>query len=514
MTDPPQLIQSLQDPSIYPHSVDSFHLIETHISWVLLTGDYAYKIKKSVKYDFVDFSSLSRRKRYCKKELELNRRLSPEIYEAVIKITGTPENPTLDGDQQAIEYAVKMEQFNQEDLFSARSERDELSRETIDKLAQTVSDFHAGIQDSPPSSDYASPDLIKENVEENFEEIELDHFDGDTRQSLEWIRSWSRDRFDDLSSLMQARRRNGAVRNCHGDMHLKNIAEHNDEINIFDCIEFNESFRWIDVIDEIAFLTMDLVDRGHPELANRFIDRYLMYSDQYDGLPLLDFYRCYRAMVRCKVSYLQADPPAEDGTLPDEFYDYLETAKFFTETPDPLLMITHGLSGSGKTTVTQEILETIGAIRLRSDVERKRLAGLDYTEEAGEELYSEQVTRKTYELLRNKGETVLRAGLPLIVDATFLKHEFRKQFRGLAEKLEVPFRILSVECDVSTLRDRLKQRQSEEATVSDAGTDVLDYQLETRDSLEPAEEVDSLKIKTDGDGLTSDHITLIKSLTE
>lgn len=515
MADPPPLIASLQDPSIYSHAVDSFEVIETHISWVILTGKFAYKIKKDVQYDFVDFSSLEKRQTYCERELELNRRLSPDLYLEVVQITGRETAPELNGGSSPIEYAVKMREFPQDNLLSKKAESNALAAGTIDELAVLVGEFHDSINADPPEDHFASPDLIRNNLTENFDAIDRDLLDTDTASTLDEIQYWSEERFRQLSSRFPVRRRNGSVKNCHGDMHLRNIVRYNDRLNIFDCIEFNDSFRWIDVMDEIAFLTMDLVERGHPEHAHRFVDRYLTHSNDYEGLPLLNFYRVYRAMVRCKVSHLKAEP-ASVTQLPDDFFRYLETAGAFTRTANPVLMLTHGVSGTGKTTVGQSILEAIGAIRLRSDVERKRLAGVPFTRDAGESyqegLYSEDMTRRTYETLETKAETVLQAGFPVIVDASFLRATDRDQFRSLGERLEVPFRILNVTCGEEELRKRLQRRQEDETAVSDAGVDVLENQLELKDPLTSQERTRAITIRTDGDGLTGTALKEIKQL--
>lgn len=517
MSNRPPLIDALLQESAYPHPVERIDLIETHISWVLLTGDFAYKIKRPVVYDFVDFSDLSDRKTYCEKELELNSRLAPELYRDVVPITGKETSPSVNGTGDVREYAVKMHEFPQENLLSSQIDRGDLTTEALDNLAVIVSDFHRSIDDTPPDEDYASRELIQANVRENFEAIETDHLEGGILETFRWVREWSEERFEELASLIELRRRNGSVRNCHGDMHLRNIVEYAGDINVFDCIEFNESFRWIDVMDEIAFLTMDLTHRGRSDLAHRFLDRYLVNSNQYAGLPLLNFYRVYRAMVRCKISYL-SDGSNPDKQLPNNFYDYLKTARSFTRTPEPVLIITHGLSGAGKTSVSQTLLERIGALRLRSDIERKRMAGVPFKQDGSDatdrDLYSKAMTVRTYDVLKNKAETVLQAGFPVIVDATFLKRNFRREFRSLAEQLEVPFRIINVTCEESELRRRLWKRQDEGDTVSDAGVNVLDQQLDLKEPLTPEEQTRAVEIPTDNGGVTEDVLQAFESLTE
>ncbi|MCK5394748.1 MAG: AAA family ATPase, partial [Gammaproteobacteria bacterium] len=254
----------------------------------------------------------------------------------------------------------------------------------------------------------------------------------------------------------------------------------------FDCIEFNAKLRWIDVISEVAFLVMDLQDRKQPQLANRFLNSYLELTGDYNGLSVLPFYLCYRAMVRAKVNTLrlkQNDLTDEERkNAIDEFESYLELAITYTRQPAPKLIIMRGLSASGKSTVSQKLLDVIGAIRIRSDVERKRLFGITSTDTASDKIdsnintgiYSKNASQLTYAKLIELASIIIEAGYSIIIDAAFLKHEQRKPFQKLAEQLKAPYVILEVTAPEDILRQRIAQRKDD---VSDADLAVLEYQL-------------------------------------
>ncbi len=499
----PRLIESLRTADPYDHDVGDVRMLQTHISWILLTGPFAYKIKKPVDLGFVDYTDLERREHFCREEIRLNQRLAPDLYRSVVPITGSPEAPRMDGDGEPFEYAVKMVQFDQEDLLSRKLERGELTADPLDELGRIAADFHDRIPVADPEDGYATPEAIRRETVANFDDPLQQVEDPGLRDRLESLREWSRTTHERLEDRFSERLRDGYVRECHGDMHLENMLMYEGRPTIFDCIEFNDDFRWIDVMNEVAFVLMDLESRDRPDLAARFLDRYLRESGDYGGLDTLRYYKAYRAMVRVKVNFLQlktADLSQEEKTATKEAFErYLSLAESYRDAPPPRLIITHGLSGSGKTTVTGRLLEALGAVRLRSDVERKRLAGLDPDEASGsdldEGLYSAGMTDRTYERLRELAGTVLSAGYPTIVDATFLDRERRRALRELADRREVPFRIVSCRAPEDVLRERVARRD-EEASVSEAGVDVLENQLEDRDPLGDDEREHAIRVDT------------------
>jgi len=463
-------------------------LIQTHISYVLLVGRTAYKIKKAVNLGFLDFGTLEKRRQYCEEELRLNRRLAPTLYRAVVALTGPPEAPHIGGAGEPLEYAVEMRRFAQSALFSQRLARDRLPPEAIDALAGRVAVFHAQAAPCPPDMDYGSPALVLAPVAENFRQLRRllpsDAYAG-RLQSLE---DWSRDRRADLADLITARKLAGRVRECHGDLHLGNVAFVGGEPVIFDCIEFNPNLRWIDVINEVAFMVMDLEERGRPDYGHRFIDRWLERSSDFSGLPMLSFYQVYRALVRAKVAAIRA--AQEDATArPHELAvcdQYLAYADRIMRPKKRFVALMHGVSGSGKTWVSQALLEATGAVRLRSDVERKRLAGLPAQGQSrspmGGGLYGETMTEATYARLAELARAVLEAGLPVVVDAASLKVWQREQFRRLAGEQGVSFVLVACAAPEPVLRQRLLAREMEAADASEADAAVLEQQ---KGSLEP-----------------------------
>lgn len=498
------LIEALHNPALYGHPVRGFKLIETHISWVLLTGDYAYKIKKPVDLGFLDFSTLERRKHCCEEELRLNRRLAPSLYLEVIAITGTASTPRLGGQGPVIEYAVKMREFPQSAQLDRVLAGGNLTTGHIIRLARQVASFHRHATVVGTDSLYGTPAEVWRPVSENFAHIlPLLDTEGD-RLLLERLRTWSEQTYRGLIPLLDERKQGGYVRECHGDMHLGNMALLNGEILIFDCIEFSNALRCIDVMSEIAFVTMDLYDRGRPGLAHRFLNDYLQYSGDYPGLRLLRFYQVYRALVRAKVACIrltQMDLSDEEREeIRAHYRRYLRLAeRYIHPTPTPLI-ITHGLSGSGKTTISDALLESSGAVRIRSDVERKRLFGMapDARSDSqfGEDLYSPEATLRTYQRLSDLAKTIVTAGFPVIIDAAFLQYRQRAQFRMLSEQLKVPFVIFHCAAEPTLLRQRVAQRAASGKDASEATLRVLEHQLSSQEPLRAGEATHVFSIET------------------
>ena len=480
----PVLIRSLLQPEAYAHPVTAIRLIETHISWVILTGRYAYKIKKPVDLGFLDFSTLDKRRICCHEELRLNRRLAGPIYLEVVAITGTHQRPVLNGQGDAIEYAVRMVQFPQEAQLDNMLADGELEIQHIDAIADRVAEFHRHIDIAAEDSDFGDPDHVYQPVAENFAQIRQHLHAGRFEQQLAVLEDWSRSTFEALKPYFAQRKADGFIRECHGDMHLRNLVWFRGEPLAFDCLEFNPALRWIDTMSEVAFLVMDLQDRKQAAFAQRFLNRYLEKSGDYPGIRGLRFYLSYRALVRAKVDAIRAAQPhindQEKTSAEQEFLAYLELARTYTQAEAPALIITRGLSASGKSTLTQPLLERVGAIRIRSDVERKRLFGIparaDSTAGIDEGIYSAEAGRRTYERLATLAAMVIDAGTTVIIDAAFLKFDQREPFRQLALAKGVPFIILEFNAAADTLRRRIRSRAHD---VSDADLSVLEHQLAT-----------------------------------
>ncbi len=490
-----QLIQAIQQHAEFEHSVESFELLETHISYILLTGPFAYKFKKPVNLGFLDFSTLMPRKFYCEEEIRLNRRLAPEIYVGVVSITGTEKKPNIGGTDQIIEYAVKMVQFPKGSELDQVLNAGRLKAADIDNLAKQVVAFHENVNIATKSDRFGSTASIKKSVLDNFDLIRPIINDDDHQNRLNQLEVWTIHTLKQLEKVFNARKQYGYVRECHGDLHIGNIALLDDKPLIFDCIEFSQELRWIDVISEIAFLIMDLDVRGQPEFAQRFLNHYLQASGDYEGLTLLRFYRVYRALVRCKVAcirYKQTDPDQSARLHVIENYRrYLDFAYQYIQPINTPLIITHGLSASGKTTYSQKLLENLGAIRIRSDVERKREHGIEEHAKSGSDIgsgiYSAKSTAQTYERLAALAKIALNAGYPVIVDATFLYWEQRKKFRNIAYDRGLPFVILDFQAEEEQLRERIIERQHNDIDASEANLDVLYNQIDIQELLDTVE---------------------------
>lgn len=490
------LAEALLNARIYDNDVTQVDRLETHISYVFLAGPYAYKIKKAVDLGFLNFQTLSARRFYCLEELRLNRRFAPSLYLDVVAITGSPDKPVLGGDGPPIEYAVKMRRFSQDDLLSRVLARGALSPDLVDRLAERIADIHASADVATRQDTYGTPDAIRQPVLDNFLRIRASDPESGKNADLNVLEQWTHTQCHALDAVFNARKTGGFVRECHGDLHLGNVALVDNAVTIFDCLEFNPGFRWIDVMNEVAFLVMDLQDRKHRRSAWRLLNRYQEITGDYAGLRVLRFYTVYRALVRAKVQLLRANQvgvsAGDKARLLNEYRGYLSLAKDQTIQPRPALLITHGLSGSGKTTGTQALLEAAGAVRIRSDVERKRLHGLDALARTGSALtsgiYTDYTTALTYQRLSDLAETAIGAGYTAIVDAAFLNHRQRDTFRQLAERLCVPFVILDFVADENVMRARILEREKQRRDASEAGIAVLEHQLTTQERLQPDEE--------------------------
>jgi aminoglycoside phosphotransferase family enzyme/predicted kinase len=482
-----QLVHALCMSGIFTHRP---RVAETHISWVLLTGRDAYKIKKAVDLGFLDFSTLELRRFYCNEELRLNRRLAPDLYLDVVAIGGTPEEPLLGPvmdtvmnpgqiEQPAIEYAVHMRRFSQSAMMDRMLARGLVSPGQIDRLAAVIAGFHQALPPAVADSPHCATAEIETAAEQNFSPLpQMLSAPGDLAM-LKAVHDASTQEFAACEPLFRQRAQAGMVRECHGDLHLGNIVLLDDVPTPFDCIEFSAALRWIDVISEISFTVMDLLRRGHPQLAWRLLNAYLETTGDFSGVGVLRFYLAYRAMVRAKIAAIRAGQ--RGARLKRELKSclgYLRLAHGCLTRRRAAVIITHGLPGCGKSTVAQIALERLGAIRIRSDVERKRLFGLtpmaDSKALLDADIYSEDATRRTYARLHELARSILAAGYTVIVDAAFVLRAEREIFRMLAHELGVPFVIASVQTDAALLSERLALRSQRRNDPSEANADVLE----------------------------------------
>jgi uncharacterized protein len=471
-----QMVDALRARGYFPNNV---RVEETHISWVLLTGRDAYKIKKAVNLGFLDFSTLDARRFFCTEELRLNRRLAPRLYLGVVAIGGTLEQPVLGG-KPAIEYAVHMRSFAQSSLMGRMLEHGRVTPAHIDKLAAVIANFHKSLPPAAADSPFCTIAEIEKAALQNFEQLpQLLNVSNDMAM-LEAVREASALEFAACKPLFQKRALTGCVRECHGDLHLGNIVLLEDIPTPFDCIEFSAALRWIDVISEISFTVMDLLQHIRPHLAWRLLNAYLENTGDYQGCGVLRFYLAYRAMVRAKIAAIHASQLGVAKARQDlkSCRSYFVLAHDCLIRRRPALIITHGLPGCGKSTFAQLALERLGAIRIRSDVERKRLFGLtalaDSNSRIDAGIYSEDATRRTYARLHELARGVITAGFPVIVDAAFLHHEERESFHTLAQEMAVPFVIASIQADAAVLTERLTLRSSSGNDASEADISVFE----------------------------------------
>lgn len=450
--------------------------VETHISWVLLAGDRAWKIKKPVRLPFVDYATLEARRRCCEEELRLNRRLAPGLYLGLDTITGTPGSPRLGGGGPVLDVAVRMHRFAEDDLFSARLAAGRLRPADVDALAALLADFHAHAPAAAGSSGFGTPQRRRATALAACEGASAWLDDAGAAAQLQ---AWIAAQADGLQAFWEARRQAGRVREVHGDLHLDNLVELDGAPAAFDGIEFDPALRWIDVLDDIAFTVMDFAARGSRAFAFRLLDGWLEALGEHAAVAGLRFAAAYRALVRAQVMGLRGD--AAQACV------YARAALDWAAPGRPRLCITHGLPGSGKTWRSQAWLEREGAIRVRSDVERKRLAGLAPLADsraAGLDLYTGDLTRRTYARLFELAQVALRAGFPVVLDAAFLRRAERDEARALADALRVPFSLLVCEAPDAVLRERLALRRGD---ASEADAAVLDRLLVGAEPLTPEE---------------------------
>jgi len=496
------LAESLSHREAYLHSTGTIEVVETHISWIFLTEPYAYKVKKTLDLGFVDFSTLEKRRHFCHEELRLNRRLCPEIYLSVVPVVQSGNSFFVEGSSgDIVDYAVKMVRFERTMELDRMLASGLLHTGHIDMLAGMILEFHRGIAPVKAESGFGHPDNLIKPVLANFSHSEPVASNRNEANRLAALKEWTVREHQRLYPLFLERQRDGFIRQCHGDMHTGNMVWWKNRIFIFDCIEFNEHLSIIDVISDLCFLFMDLEHAGYPEFAWRLLNNYLTESGDYGAVPLLRFYAVYRAMVRAKVTairYVQCTEKLANNGILEEHFSYLKLAERLTRKQKPLLILTCGVSGSGKTTLSREIAQVIEAVHIRSDVERKRMAGLHALERSDEaakaSLYSEEMGRRTYKRLLDAAAVCIEEGVRVIVDATFLEVETRRSFLELAGKLNCRCRILHVDAPWEVLMERVESRYRRGDDASEADTAVLVAQIEKMEAFTEKEGEISLRV--------------------
>lgn len=501
----PLFVQALCQESAYSHAVNPpIQLLQTHISYVFLTGQYAYKVKKPADFGFLNFTTLEKRLFYCQEELRLNSRLSGELYLAVVPIfdlggdryqVGTPEELQGIPTDKIVDYAVQMRQFEQSQLFSQLFAADQLTPELMDTLGQDLAHFHQSAATSPEISVFGSPGAVAQVANNSYRLGENFIGRSQTQAQFTDTKAFSDRFFEEHQDWLEKRQRDHKIRECHGDLHLNNICLYHDEIQIFDCIEFNQEFRNIDGIYDAAFLVMDLQFRQRSDLAQRFLNAYLEWSNDYEGAALLPLYLSMRAYIRGNVNSLAlndpAIPAADKATIQATAAAYFKTAYDYTQVQPGKLYVTCGLSGAGKTTLARSLATQIGAIHIRSDAVRKHLAAvpLDQRSQGSETfaggIYTPEMTAKTYDRLLELGLFLVAAGQTVILDAKYDRQSQRQQVIEAANNQGTALEILHCQAPLAVMQQRLGDRRGD---IAEATPQILEQQVAEFEPFTPPEQ--------------------------
>ncbi len=496
MSGDPSWLSALHQANAYPHAVENIELIETHLSWVFLTGTWAYKLKKPVSFGFVDFSTREKREAACREELRLNRRTAPDIYVEVATLVETATGPRFGTGGPVLESAVRMRQFPQEDVLLAMADSGRLTATHIEHLAKSIAGMHAAAAVAPDDSTFGRPATVRAYTEGCLAPIAA-AISADQSEALENIRSWVTAEAVRLESHFVVRRSGGFVRECHGDLHLGNIVLIDGIPQPFDGLEFNAELRFIDVISDVAFLVMDLIDHRSWQFAWQVLNGWLDLTGDFAGLAALRYYVVYRALVRAKVAAIRLTQTgltkADVAAATARLANYLEHADQLADRGQRGLVLMHGLSGSGKSVIGRQLAWRIGAVCLRSDLERKR-ARPDGSLPAV--TYSEAAITDTYRRLLQTADNLLQQGHRVVVDASFLNAEHRRSFQELAGRLSVPWTIVCCDAPLSVLEERIQRRQTQGLDPSDATLEVLRAQQRSADPLTGLESRHSVRVDT------------------
>jgi aminoglycoside phosphotransferase family enzyme/predicted kinase len=484
------LVNNLLNKACYPHEVDEFAVIETHIAWLIKTGEYVYKIKKPVNFGFLDFTTLEQRKYFCEEELRLNQRLSANTYLEVVTIGGTEEAPAFEDTDEPIEYAVKMRQFEYGLLLSELLAENRFEPHWIDQLADQIARFHQRAPIVAPDSQWGEPSSIQTISEDNYRDINRELIPKEDALELDRLWQHIKDRYQVLEPLMRRRKMDGSIRECHGDLHLGNITLDEERLLVFDCIEFNLEFRWIDKMSDLGFLLMDLEANGHPRWANRCLNKYMEITGDYEGLILLPYYKAHRAMVRAKVAMLGEKPNLA------EFQHYLKLTARYAAAPNPMLLMMQGVSGTGKSYLSGRLAELISGVRVRSSAERQKI--YRSASKKGEVLdrYGADMNMRTFLEMKRVSHILLEAGQSLILDAAYIRQRSRRQFMQLAEEMGCPFRIIACDAPETVIAERIEARALTREDPSDATIEVMKQQKKIAEPLSEQEETLAFHIDT------------------
>lgn len=504
-----RIVEILRDPATYPHPADDLKLHRTHISVVALAGPWAYKVKKPVDRGFLDFTTLEKRREYCRREVELNRRLAPGVYRGVVTLTGNGDRVRIDGSGEVLEYAVKMERLPPEATLLSRLERGGLSPGQVERVAHRLASFHREASSGPEISRYGRWEVVAHNLRENFTQS-LSHLERSvSRDVLARTARLTEAELSRRRRLVEERARSGVPRDTHGDLHLDHVyllpgRDPPRDIVVVDCIEFSDRLRYADPVADTAFLYMDLTFRGRRDLAERLADVYFSDTGDDAGRRLLPLYAAYRAHVRGKVQGMTLEDPDVGGeersraATESRAHWLLGLGQLAEPGRRPALLLTGGLPGTGKSTLARGLASEVNFRIVGTDPTRKRLAGLGPSEDAssgfGEGIYAEEWTERTYRICLEEAGRLLYQGFRVIVDGTFHAEERRRRFLEAAADWGVPGRFLHCRADPATARRRLRGRERD---ASDAGPEVYRRVAEAWEDPGPATSRRTRVIRTD-----------------
>ena len=495
----------MMNPNLYPHKPADVELVQTHISYVFIAADIVYKIKKPVNFGFLDFTNLEKRKFYCEEELRLNRRLAPSIYLDVVPIAqDATNNITIGSGEKVIDYAVRMKKLPMDRMLKTLLANGEADEKVIDAVAAKIASFHRIAETGARIDEMGSTATIRCNSEENFAQT-LNYINVTIPEyQYNFIKDYVDNFLIEKKALLEKRVADHKIRDCHGDLHLEHICIA-DEIIIFDCIEFNERFRFGDVAAEVAFLTMDLDYNGYSGQAESFVKSYLNYSADADMLSLLNFYRCYYAYVRGKVTSFRLDqkelPKSERTQITETARRYFDLAyTYAARLEKPVLILTAGLMGSGKSYQARHLAARLGAAVIRMDVIRKEMLNINpaerHHEDFGQGIYSDDISRRTYDRAYELAELEIKSGKPVIIDASFKRRIERQKAFLMAQRLHIPFYIIECTCRDEIVKMRLEKRSQEKNNASDGRWEIYAAQKSDFDEINEAAAVNYFKIDT------------------
>lgn len=491
-------VEQIQNPATFNRSNESkIKMIQTHISFVVLTDSFAYKIKKPVDFGFLDFSTLEKRKHFCHEELRLNSRLCPELYEDVIKFTECADGHHLEinGDGPVVDYAVKMKLFPQENIMTNLLQKQKITTDYIDELVDELVTFYEKSPATEEIASFGSIDAVKQNIDENFEQTKDKINVTISKDNFTHIKQANELFFKNKKDLLKHRKKNGFIKSCHGDLHSGNIVLFNDSLCVFDCIEFNKRFRYIDVASDIGFFAMDLDIQNQLYLSSYFIQQYLKKSNDDTLLDVLNLYKSYRAYVRGKVLGFQLDDPDVDEkkkqALLDQIKPYFSLSAYYASLMNiqvnqkqPIVFMMSGLTGTGKSTVAGKLAVDYNAKIVNTDVIRKKTAGVDkferHLDDPNTGMYSPERVHKTYEKVMDYAKGFLNQGKNIVLDATFQKQQHREMARQLAHKNNAVFLPVYCSCPEHVAKEWLKERLKSKS-VSDGRWEIYQMQKDSFD---------------------------------